>query len=144
MVSTPHRWRRVGKSVLALHYPYVVAFEPTFIEVHHVETGHLVQIITGNNIRCLFADTLPSRVNAPPLPIVGCTPVKLEGHTAVPRPTPDTPILPTLQPTFMPRLPAGATTPTRLLHSALALARLPKWADTPFPIRISRLRRDLR
>lgn len=49
----------------ALHYPYVVAFEPTFIEVHHVETGHLVQIIPSANIRCLFADTPPSRINAP-------------------------------------------------------------------------------
>jgi hypothetical protein len=51
--------------VLALQYPYVIAFEPTFVEVHHVETGHLVQIIPGNGITCLFADTPPSRVNAP-------------------------------------------------------------------------------
>ena len=49
----------------ALQYPYIVAFEPTFIEVHHVETGHLVQIIPGSNISCLFADTPPSRINAP-------------------------------------------------------------------------------
>ncbi|WWC71864.1 uncharacterized protein I206_105823 [Kwoniella pini CBS 10737] len=52
-------------TAFALQYPYVVAFEPTFIEVHHVETGHLVQIIPGSNIQCLFADTPPSRVNAP-------------------------------------------------------------------------------
>ncbi|ODN82498.1 rho guanyl-nucleotide exchange factor [Cryptococcus wingfieldii CBS 7118] len=65
------KWAIVWEGVptaFALHYPYVVAFEPTFIEVHHVETGHLVQIIPGNNIRCLFADTPPSRVNAPPPP----------------------------------------------------------------------------
>jgi hypothetical protein len=49
-----------------LHYPYVLAFEPSFVEVRHVETGNLVQIITGNNIRCLFAETPPSTVNAPP------------------------------------------------------------------------------
>ena len=49
----------------ALQYPYVIAFEPTFVEVHHVETGHLVQIIPGTGISCLFADTPPSRVNAP-------------------------------------------------------------------------------
>ncbi|WVN90682.1 uncharacterized protein L203_105924 [Cryptococcus depauperatus CBS 7841] len=55
-------------SSFALQYPYVIAFEPTFIEVHHVETGHLVQIIPGSNIQCLFADTPPSRVNAPILP----------------------------------------------------------------------------
>ncbi|WVW85998.1 hypothetical protein I302_108036 [Kwoniella bestiolae CBS 10118] len=52
-------------TAFALQYPYVIAFEPTFIEVHHVETGHLVQIIPGSNIQCLFADTPPSRVNAP-------------------------------------------------------------------------------
>jgi hypothetical protein len=51
--------------VVALQYPYVIAFEPTFVEVHHVETGHLVQIIPGHNIRCLFADTPPSTINAP-------------------------------------------------------------------------------
>ncbi|ODN82650.1 hypothetical protein L202_00947 [Cryptococcus amylolentus CBS 6039] len=56
-------------TAFALHYPYVVAFEPTFMEVHHVETGHLVQIIPDNNIRCLFADTPPpSQVNAPSPP----------------------------------------------------------------------------
>lgn len=44
----------------ALHYPYVLAFEPTFIEVRHVESGALMQIIPGNNIKCLFADTPPS------------------------------------------------------------------------------------
>ncbi|BGO88532.1 hypothetical protein NBRC10512_003370 [Rhodotorula toruloides] len=47
-------------SGFALHYPYVLAFEPTFIEVRHVESGALMQIIPGNNIRCLFADSPPS------------------------------------------------------------------------------------
>ncbi|GAA5861290.1 hypothetical protein JCM1840_005318 [Sporobolomyces johnsonii] len=47
-------------TAFALHYPYVLAFEPTFIEVRHVESGALMQIIPGNNIRCLFADTPPS------------------------------------------------------------------------------------
>ncbi|KAI0832106.1 CNH-domain-containing protein [Trametes gibbosa] len=44
----------------ALHYPYVLAFEPTFVEIRHVETGAMSQIIQGNNLRCLFADTPPS------------------------------------------------------------------------------------
>ena len=44
----------------ALHYPYVLAFEPTFVEVRHVESGALMQIIPGNSLRCLFADTPPS------------------------------------------------------------------------------------
>jgi hypothetical protein len=53
-----------------LHYPYVLAFEPSFVEVRHVETGNLVQIISGTGIRCLFAETPPSTVNAPaPMPM---------------------------------------------------------------------------
>ncbi|KAG8926246.1 RHO1 GDP-GTP exchange protein 2 [Tulasnella sp. 418] len=44
----------------ALHYPFVLAFEPTFIEVRHVDSGQLIQVIPGNNLRCLFADTPPS------------------------------------------------------------------------------------
>ncbi|KZS94658.1 RhoGEF Rgf2, partial [Sistotremastrum niveocremeum HHB9708] len=43
----------------ALHYPYVLAFEPTFVEVRHVETGMMVQIVQGNNLRCLFSETPP-------------------------------------------------------------------------------------
>jgi hypothetical protein len=44
----------------ALHYPYILAFEPTFVEIRHIETGLLVQIIKGNNIQLLFAETPPS------------------------------------------------------------------------------------
>lgn len=47
----------------ALHYPYVLAFEPTFVEIRHVETGSMAQIIQGNNLRLLFADTPPSTAN---------------------------------------------------------------------------------
>ncbi|KAI0642272.1 CNH-domain-containing protein [Trametes meyenii] len=47
----------------ALHYPYVLAFEPTFVEIRHVESGAMSQIIQGNNLRCLFADTPPSTTN---------------------------------------------------------------------------------
>ena len=47
----------------ALHYPYVLAFEPTFVEVRHVETGLMSQVIQGNNLRLLFADTPPSTTN---------------------------------------------------------------------------------
>ncbi|KAI0791960.1 CNH-domain-containing protein [Abortiporus biennis] len=48
----------------ALNYPYVLAFEPTFVEIRHVETGAISQIIQGNNLRCLFADTPPSTTNS--------------------------------------------------------------------------------
>lgn len=54
----------------ALHYPYILAFEPTFVEVRHVETGHLVQIIPGNHIRCLFADAPPSQIHTPQGPLI--------------------------------------------------------------------------
>ncbi|CAI2166629.1 18259_t:CDS:10 [Funneliformis geosporum] len=41
----------------ALRYPYVLAFEPSFIEIRHVETGLLEQIIEGHNMRCLYSDS---------------------------------------------------------------------------------------
>lgn len=40
----------------ALRFPYVLAFEPTFVEIRHVETGLMSQVIQGNNLRLLFAD----------------------------------------------------------------------------------------
>ncbi|KAG1822209.1 CNH-domain-containing protein [Suillus variegatus] len=43
----------------ALRFPYVLAFEPTFVEIRHVETGLMSQVIQGNNLRLLFAD-MPS------------------------------------------------------------------------------------
>jgi len=49
--------------LLALSYPYVLAFEPTFIEIRHVETGLMSQVIQGKNLRLLFADTPPSTMN---------------------------------------------------------------------------------
>jgi hypothetical protein len=38
---------------LAVAYPYLFAFEPSFIEIHSLETGALAQIIPGSNIRLL-------------------------------------------------------------------------------------------
>ncbi|KAG6897818.1 hypothetical protein C0992_010622 [Termitomyces sp. T32_za158] len=48
----------------ALHEPYVLAFEPSFVEVRHIETGQLSQVIQGANLRLLFADTPPSVASA--------------------------------------------------------------------------------
>ncbi|KAH9930289.1 CNH domain-containing protein [Fomitopsis serialis] len=48
----------------ALHYPYVLAFEPTFVEIRHVETGVMSQIVQGNNLRLLFADTPSSTTHS--------------------------------------------------------------------------------
>ncbi|ORZ25372.1 hypothetical protein BCR42DRAFT_400016 [Absidia repens] len=37
----------------ACQYPYVIAFEQSFIEIRHIVTGELEQIIRGSHIRCL-------------------------------------------------------------------------------------------
>lgn len=37
----------------ALCYPYILAFEPDFIEIRNAETAELVQIIMGQNIKLL-------------------------------------------------------------------------------------------
>ena len=39
--------------LLAVAYPYLFAFEPSFVEIHSLETGALAQIIPGSNIRLL-------------------------------------------------------------------------------------------
>ncbi|CAO3623280.1 unnamed protein product [Cunninghamella blakesleeana] len=38
---------------IAFYYPYVIAFDPQFIEIRHVETGELIQILPGVHMRCL-------------------------------------------------------------------------------------------
>ncbi|KAG8784723.1 RHO1 GDP-GTP exchange protein 2 [Ceratobasidium sp. 428] len=47
----------------AFHHPYVMAFDPTFIEIRRVKDGSLAQVIQGNNLRCLFADAQLSMTN---------------------------------------------------------------------------------
>ena len=61
VTHSPHFFSRDRS---ALHYPYVLAFEPTFVEIRHVETSLISQIIQGNNLQCLFADTPPSTTNS--------------------------------------------------------------------------------
>jgi hypothetical protein len=51
-------------TIPALHEPYVLAFEPSFVEIRHIETGFMTQVIQGTNMRLLFADTPPSVNNA--------------------------------------------------------------------------------
>jgi hypothetical protein len=46
-------WEGTAERV-ALHHPYVLLFDSRFIEIRHVETGRLAQIIPGNDIRCLW------------------------------------------------------------------------------------------
>ncbi|KAI7872411.1 CNH domain-containing protein [Spinellus fusiger] len=45
-------WEGVPQAV-AFCYPYVIAFDPRFIEVRNVVTGKLVQILAGEHMRCL-------------------------------------------------------------------------------------------
>ena len=44
-------------TAFALSHPYLLAFEPQFIEIRHLETAQLVHIITGKNMRMLHSST---------------------------------------------------------------------------------------
>ncbi|KAI9475977.1 MAG: CNH domain-containing protein [Benjaminiella poitrasii] len=41
-------------SHIVYEHPYIIAVDPYFIEVRHVDTGELVQIISGENIRLAY------------------------------------------------------------------------------------------
>ena len=61
------RVTQLTSCTIAFQYPYVLAFEPTFVEIRNVETGSMSQVIQGNNLRCLFTDTqvYPSSGSSP-------------------------------------------------------------------------------
>jgi len=46
-------WEGTAEHV-AWHPPYILIFDQRFIEVRHVETGRLCQIIPGNDLRCVW------------------------------------------------------------------------------------------
>ncbi|KAH7105901.1 Dbl-like domain-containing protein [Auriculariales sp. MPI-PUGE-AT-0066] len=46
-------WEGTAEKV-AWHPPYILLFDSRFIEIRHIDTGRLVQIIPGNEIRCLW------------------------------------------------------------------------------------------
>lgn len=48
-------WEGTAEGV-ALHPPYFLLFNSTFIEVRHLATGQLCQIIQGSGIRCIWND----------------------------------------------------------------------------------------
>ena len=50
-------------TAFAFSYPYLLAFEPSFIEIRNVETGGLVHIVTGKNIRLLHESTREVRIS---------------------------------------------------------------------------------
>jgi hypothetical protein len=37
-------------------YPYVIAYDPSFVEIRHIETGHLQQVIHTQNLKVLSSD----------------------------------------------------------------------------------------
>ncbi|GLB41616.1 putative CNH domain containing protein [Lyophyllum shimeji] len=46
-------WEGTAEKV-ALHSPYVLIFDTRFIEIRDIATGRLVQIIPGNDVRCIW------------------------------------------------------------------------------------------
>lgn len=67
---------------LALYYPFVLAFEPNFVEIRHVETGRIVQVIQGHNLRALFASTTQT---LPPQPTLT---YNTQSSYSIPQPQP--------------------------------------------------------
>ncbi|KAF9646331.1 hypothetical protein BDM02DRAFT_3065113, partial [Thelephora ganbajun] len=46
-------WEGAAERV-AWHPPYTLPFDSRFIEIRHVETGRLVQIVSGNDMRWIW------------------------------------------------------------------------------------------
>jgi hypothetical protein len=46
-------WEGTAERV-AFHAPYILLFDSRFIEIRHIATGRLAQIIPGNEIRCTW------------------------------------------------------------------------------------------
>ena len=49
-------WEGTPQS-FAVFQPYILAFEPSFIEMRHLDTGLLVYILTAKNVRMLHSST---------------------------------------------------------------------------------------
>jgi len=59
-------WEGTAEHV-AWHPPYILLFDSRFIEIRHVETGRLCQIISGNDMRCIW-DGRGTTTNTPATP----------------------------------------------------------------------------
>ena len=46
-------WEGTSERV-AFHPPYVLLFDSRFIEIRHIDTGRLAQIIQGTDVRCIW------------------------------------------------------------------------------------------
>ncbi|KAF8141438.1 CNH domain-containing protein [Boletus edulis] len=51
--SSTIEWEGTAERV-AMHWPYILLFDSRFIEVRHISSGLLAQIIPGNEIRCIW------------------------------------------------------------------------------------------
>ncbi|KIK53944.1 hypothetical protein GYMLUDRAFT_49117 [Collybiopsis luxurians FD-317 M1] len=58
-------WEGTAERV-ALHPPYILLFDSRFIEVRHIQTGRLAQIIPGHDVRCLWDGRGVNMPNQPP------------------------------------------------------------------------------
>ncbi|KAG9103502.1 hypothetical protein FRC06_010384 [Ceratobasidium sp. 370] len=67
-VGTAIEWEGRAEKV-AFHPPYIALFDTRFIEIRHVEKGNLVQIISGEDVRCVWdgrgAKIAPARTPGP-------------------------------------------------------------------------------
>ncbi|ORX62362.1 hypothetical protein DM01DRAFT_1299021 [Hesseltinella vesiculosa] len=45
-------------TAFAFRYPYIIAFDTNFIEIRDIDSGQIVQVIPGSDIRCLKPDPL--------------------------------------------------------------------------------------
>lgn len=60
-------WEGTAERV-AFHAPYILLFDSRFIEIRHIATGRLAQIIPGNEIRCTWDGRGVSvTANTPPI-----------------------------------------------------------------------------
>lgn len=51
---------------VAFHSPFILLFDARFIEIRHVQTGRLAQIIPGTDIRCVWDGRGVNNSQAPP------------------------------------------------------------------------------
>lgn len=85
-------WEGTAEHV-AWHPPYVLLFDSRFIEIRHIETGRLAQIIPGNDVRCIWDGRGTSQ---PPAPMPGANgwtegvsqEPRVHGVMTAPEPTP--------------------------------------------------------
>lgn len=54
----------MGLSLAVVHYPYIIAIEPTFVEIWDINSSAIKQVIPGDNLRCLFSEFPASGISS--------------------------------------------------------------------------------